>query len=271
MNKLEPTYLRYVYDELGRGSLSSDNASSLPHGFIGLFEKEFTSDIPLSQRSSTLRRLCLWALLKKAVSSEFVSEVLKENTDSTKALIDTYSKWFNSPEPGKYELFHDRLRSYLIQKLSDHEVQEINEQLIAYLEQSLESSIGEESELYALEHLSTHMAVESQLDNNYERLHDFVNREDLWPRQIKLSNEYKWSQKGVQYGIMEGARRHDEMNTLTSTVNSVKLIQEEQNSSKQILEILNQGDYETALKRAEVFEGEKHVLIYLLIINETII
>ena len=138
MNKLEPTYLRYVYDELGRGSLSSDNASSLPHGFIGLFEKEFSSDIPISQRSSTLRRLCLWALLKKAVSSEFVSEVLKENTDSTKALIDTYSKWFNSPEPGKYVLFHDRLRSYLIQKLSDHEVQEINDKdnsqkIISYL------------------------------------------------------------------------------------------------------------------------------------------
>ena len=201
MNKLEPTYLRYVYDELGRGSLSSDNASSLPHGFIGLFEKEFSSDIPISQRSSTLRRLCLWALLKKAVSSEFVSEVLKENTDSTKALIDTYSKWFNSPEPGKYVLFHDRLRSYLIQKLSDHEVQEINEQLIAYLEQSLESSIGEESALYALEHLSTHMAVDSHLENNYKRLHAFVNREDLWPRQVRASKEYKWSQKAIQYGI----------------------------------------------------------------------
>jgi len=51
-------------------------------------------------------------------------------------------------------------------------------------------------------------------------------------------------------------------------VNSVKLIQEEQNSSKQILEILNQGDYETALKRAEVFEGEKLFTIYLLMIHE---
>ena len=270
MNKLEPTYLRYIYDELGRGSLSSDNASSLPHGFIGLFEKEFSSDIPISQRSSTLRRLCLWALLKKAVSSEFVSEVLKENTDSTKALIDTYSKWFNSPEPGKYVLFHDRLRSYLIQKLSDHEVQEINEQLIAYLEQSLESSVGEESELYALEHLSTHMAVESQLENNYKRLHAFVNREDLWPRQVRASKEYKWSQKGVQYGIMEGARRHDEMNTLTSTVNSVKLHQEEQSNFKQILELLNEGEVDLVFSRLLSFKDDI-LKVCILILHECLI
>lgn len=270
MNKLEPTYLRYIHDELNKGSISSDNASSLPHGFVGLFEKAFSSDIPLTQRSSTLRRLCLWALLKKAVSIEFVSEVLKENTDSTKLLIDTYSKWFNSPEPGKYVLFHDRLRSYLIQKLSDHEVQGINEQLIAYLEQSLESSIGEESELYALEHLSTHMAVESGLDNNYERLHEFVNREDLWARQIKVSNEYKWSQKGVQYGIKEGARRHYEMNTLTSTFNSVKLIQEERDSLKQILNLIISEDYLIGLGRLERVPKNKILKLILLIIHELI-
>ena len=268
MNKLEPTYLRYVYDELGRGSLSSDNASSLPHGFIGLFEKEFTSDIPLSRRSSTLKRLCLWALLKKAVSSEFVSEVLKENTDSTKALIDTYSKWFNSPEPGKYVLFHDRLRSYLIQKLSDHEAQEINEQLIAYLEQSLESSIGEESELYALEHLSTHMAVESQLDNNYERLHDFVNREDLWPRQIKVSNEYKWSQAGIQYGIMEGARRHDEVRSLVSTINSLKIHQLEQSDYESIIEFIFSGEYILAINRLEKIDIHLRYKLSMLLIHD---
>ena len=27
MSKLEPTYLRYIYDELGSGTLNSDNAS----------------------------------------------------------------------------------------------------------------------------------------------------------------------------------------------------------------------------------------------------
>jgi len=270
MNKLEPTYIRYVYDELGRGSLSSDNASSLPYGFIGLFEKEFSSDIPLSRRSTILRRLSLWALLKKAVSIEFVSEVLKENTDSTKSLIDTYSKWFNSTEPGKYVLFHDRLRSYLIQKLSDHEVHDLNEQLIAYLEQSLEGSIGKESELYALEYLSTHMAVESQLENNYNRLNDFVNREDLWPRQIRASKEYKWSQKGIQYGIMEGARRQNNEKLQLATRKSIKLQEYEESNFKEILNLIENDELDLCLKRTFNWEGEKKCKLLLLILIETL-
>ena len=57
------------------------------------------------------------------------------------------------------------------------------------------------------------MYVESQLDKNYERFHEYVNNEVLWPRQIQVSKEYKWSQNGVQKSIKEAARRHDEMNT----------------------------------------------------------
>ena len=151
---------------------------------------------------------------------------------------------------------------------SSHEVQVLNEKLISYLESSLEAKTTNESQLYALEHLSTHMAVESQLDNNYDRLHDFVNQEDLWKRQVRESKEYKWSQQAVQYGIKETARRHQEMNTLKSTVNSVKLYHEEQNSTQQILNLLNEGDYQTALERALFYSGEKLFTIYLLMIHE---
>ena len=114
------------------------------------------------------------------------------------------------------------------------------------------------------------MAVESGLDNNYERLHDFVNREELWARQIKVSNEYNWSQKGVQYGIKEGARRHYEMNTLISTFNSVKLIQEERNSLKQILNLIISEDYLIGLSRLERVPKNKILKLILLIIHELI-
>ena len=268
MNKLEPTYLRYVYDALHKGSLNAENASALPQGFIGLFESEFPADISSVQRISVLRRLTLWALFKGAVSTHLASEFLEEDEEDTKTLIDTYSKWFNSPEPGKYILYHDRLRSYFLQKLSSHEVQSLNETLISYLEAALKDNREDEAQEYALEHLATHMAVESQLDNNYDRLHDFVNQEELWKRQVRVSKEYKWSQQAVQHGIKEGARRHYEMNTLRSTVNSVKLQQEEQNSAQQILDLLKEGDYHTALQRALSFSGDKLMTIYLLIIHE---
>ena len=268
IKQLEPTYLRYVYDGLDKGSISSNNPTSLPIGFIGLFEDEFPSSMPLGERMSLLNRLAMWALMKGPVSIEMVAEILNEDSDRTKALVDRYSKWFNSPEPGKYVLFHDRLRTYLLQKLSNHEVQDLNETLISYLNNGLIHEKSIEVESYALEHLSTHMAVESQLNNNYDRLHVFVNSDNLWPKQVRASKEYKWSQQAVQYGIKEGARRHHELNTLTSTVNSVKLQQEEQNNVQEILNILNEGDYQTALKRALFFSREKLMTVYLLMIHE---
>ena len=70
MQQLEPTYLRYVYDGLSKGSISSNNAAGLPFGFIGLFEKEFQANIPSNERSKLLRRLGVWALFKGAVSVE---------------------------------------------------------------------------------------------------------------------------------------------------------------------------------------------------------
>jgi hypothetical protein len=271
MQQLEPTYLRYVYDGLSKGSISPNNPTSLPIGFIGLFEDEFPSSMPVIKRVSILNRLALWALLKGPASIEMVAEILDEHPDTTKALIDKYSKWFNSPDPGKYILYHDRLRTYLLQKLSDHELKDLNETLIIYLENELKRKGLKEAESYALEHLSTHMVIESQMGNNYEGLHELVNKVALWKRQINASNEYKWSQRAIQYGIKEGARRHQETNTLLSTVNSVKLMQEEQNSTKQILNLLKEGDYQTAIERVLFFSGIKLITICLLIINELLI
>tara|TARA_B110001450_G_scaffold188948_1_gene177035 strand:+ start:3722 stop:8890 length:5169 start_codon:yes stop_codon:yes gene_type:complete len=270
MQQLEPTYLRYVYDGLTKGSISPNNPTSLPIGFIGLFEQEFPSSMSLVERKALLTRLTLWALLKGPVSAEMVAEVLNEHPDDTKALIDSYSKWFNSPEPGKYIIYHDRLRTYFLQKLSDHEVQNLNETLISYLDNAIKSESLKEAEIYALEHLSTHMVIESQMGDNYKRLHENVNKEDLWKRQISTSNEYKWSQRAVQYAIKEGARRHHEMNTLRSTINSYKLKFHEENSISDIIRLLSNGNIELAFSRIKSFDSQKQGIIYILIINELI-
>ena len=105
------------------------------------------------------------------------------------------------------------------------------------------------------------MALESMIGVDYERLHNYVNQESLWERQIKVSKGYKWSQNAVQQGIKEGARRNHEMNTIRSTVNSVKLMTQEQNSAEAIIELLNEGDYRSALKRAESWEGDRQFTI----------
>ena len=199
-----------------------------------------------------------------------VAEVLNEHPDNTKALIDTYSKWFNSPEPGKYVLYHDRLRTYLLQKLSDHEIQDLNETLISYLEKALLDEKGDESELYALEHLATHMLVESQLGNNYERLHEFVNHEDLWEWQINKSNEYKWSQRALQYGIKEAARKHKNMELLGLQINAIILQRKEENDLSQILNLYRNRDLDIAFKRINSVKQNKRLKIILALIHELI-
>ncbi len=268
MPKLEPTYLRYVYDGLNKGSLNAENASALPQGFIGLYEQEFTQKTPANKRREVLYQLALWSLFKGPVTANLAAAILEIDEEQIKNLIDRYSSWFNSPESGKYQLYHERLRVYLLQKLKTEEVQALNEKLITFLEDAVTKAEGEEDEYYALEYLHQHMALESQLGNQYERLHSYVNQESLWSRQIQLSKGYAWSQDAVQQGIKEGARRNHEMNTIRSTVNSVMLMTQEQNSAEDILNLLNEGDYLAALKRAESWVGERQFKLYLLFIHE---
>ena len=268
MKNIEPTYLRFVHDSLNQGNLNAENSASLPHGFIGLYEQEFSQNIPLDKRQSLLHLLAIWALFKGPVSAKMAADIVKTEEDRMKKLINSFSSWFNTPETGKYQLYHERLRVYLLQKLSEREIQNLNESIITFLELEIELKKANETEHYALAHLHNHMALESQMGFNYERLHNYVNNKGLWKRQIELSKGYAWSQNAVQQGIKEGARRNHEMNTIRSTVNSVKLMTQEQNSPEDILNLLNEGDYETALKRVETWEGERQFKLYLLFIHE---
>ena len=56
MPNLEPTYLRYVYDGLNKGSLNAENAAALPQGFIGLYEQVFTQKTPTNERQKVLNQ-----------------------------------------------------------------------------------------------------------------------------------------------------------------------------------------------------------------------
>ena len=62
-NQIEPTYLRYVYDGLQKGSLSGDNAASLPHGFTGVFQDKFCADVSVKERQYQLELFTCFALL----------------------------------------------------------------------------------------------------------------------------------------------------------------------------------------------------------------
>ena len=135
-NHLEPTYLRYIYDGLIKGSIHPENAAELPEGLFGLYEKAFDESTSVIKRQKLLQRFAIWALLKKEVSAAFVAEVLGEPEEEILNFISTYSAWFNSPESGKYQLYHERLKVYLLQKLGDIEINYLNILLIKHLNES---------------------------------------------------------------------------------------------------------------------------------------
>ena len=141
MQNLDPTYLRYIYDNLIKGSVNPDNASELPDGLIGLYEEAFEEHLPVLQRQKLLQRFAIFALLKKEVSAVFVAEVLGESETEILEFINTNASWFNSPEPGKFQLYHERLKVFIIQKISQHELYVINEKIIKLLiEKGFDSS-----------------------------------------------------------------------------------------------------------------------------------
>ena len=118
MPHLEPTYLRYIYDGLIKGSIHPENAAELPEGLIGLYEEAFDERTSIVERQKLIQHFAIWALLKKEVSAGFVAEVLGETEEEILDFISTYSAWFNSPESGKYQLYHERFKVYLLEKLS---------------------------------------------------------------------------------------------------------------------------------------------------------
>ena len=175
---IEPTYLRYVYDGLNKGSLNAENASALPQGFIGLYEQEFAQKTPVSEREKVLKQLALWALFKGPVSANMAAAVSELEDEQMKDLVDTYSSWFNSPESGKYQLYHERIKVYLLSKLSRSEIQVLSRKVLQFLEINLSES--EQSD-YKLRFYINHLIIHSyESDTFRHELDNIIYQNDYW-------------------------------------------------------------------------------------------
>lgn len=201
MSNLDPTYLRYIYDNLNKGSVHLENSSELPEGLIGLYEEAFEEHLPVIQRQQLLQRFALFALLKKEVSVHFVAEVLDENEEEIIDFINAYASWFNSPEPGKFQLFHERLKVYLLQKISEQEVAILNESIVDFLEQNVKEEKVNELVLYCFEFLSFHLFLTAYLSGKNEHFASYCLDDTFKKRQFELSGYYDWEEKMMVLGV----------------------------------------------------------------------
>jgi tetratricopeptide (TPR) repeat protein len=273
MPHLEPTYLRYIYDGLTKGSIHPENAAELPDGLIGMYEEAFDERTSVIERQKLLQRFAIWALLKKEVSAAFVAEVLEEPEDDIQELISTYSAWFNSPESGKYQLYHERLKVYLLQKLSECEIHALHEKLIERLEQVIEEQKADEFEWYGLEFLTSHLAVTAMLNGDGKKLIYFAYSQTYWQRQLKISKGFSWTKNGLKE-VMSWASKYNDDEIIECGLQMVDLHHQEQNAAPQIVAMIADGDFDVALKRIEQFGGndkeglERKFILYMLCLME---
>jgi tetratricopeptide (TPR) repeat protein len=270
---LEPTYLRYIYDGLINGSIHPENAAELPDGLIGMYEEAFDERTSVIERQKLLRRFAIWALLKKEVSAAFVAEVLGETEDDIQEFISTYTAWFNSPESGKYQLYHERLKVYLLQKLSEGEVHMLQEKFIGRLEQAIEEQKADEFEWYAREFLISHLAVAAMLNGDGKKLIDLAYSQTHWQRQLKISKGYSWTKNGLKE-VMSWASKYNDDEVIECGLQMVDLHHQEQNAAPQIVALVAEGDFDAALKRIEQFGGsdkeglQRKFILYMLCLME---
>ena len=117
LNPTDPAYLRTIYDGLLLGTLHKDNASALPMGLVGMYEEALPPASNVNERKKFLKFFSVWALLKKEVSVAFLMPLLEGWSEEIIIYyLNKYSKWFNSPQSGKYVLYHERLRAFILQK-----------------------------------------------------------------------------------------------------------------------------------------------------------
>ena len=258
MPHLEPTYLRYIYDGLIKGSIHPENAAELPEGLIGLYEEAFDEKQPVHLRQQLLERFAIWALLKKEVSAQFIVEVLKQPEEEIQEFITKYSAWFNSPESGKYQLYHERLKVYLLQKLSEGEVHVLHEKLISRLEQAIEEQKADEFEWYGLEFYAPHLCVaaKAQFESGQNKLIDLAQNESFKTRQYMMSASFEWTYTSLDQIKAHFFSINDLDTALQIEILFAQVYHKEKNSFSELLTFIEKENLDIFIKRYQALKGE---------------
>jgi hypothetical protein len=269
MLHLEPTYLRYIYDGLIKGSIHPENAAELPEGLIGLYEEAFDEKQPVHLRQQLLERFAIWSLFKKDVSAQFVAEVLNQTEEEIQEFIATYSAWFNSPESGKYQLYHERLKVYLLQKLSEGEVHALHQKLISRLEQAIEEQKADEFEWYGLEFLGFHYTIQSKTTKNlkdaeviFNVFYNYQSSKTILARQNKFSQSFKWSK--VNLRLLSELGTIFKSNKILNISDLVcEIHKEEYDIIEKLEKLLIEGNYDHAIDIVSELRADELELIEL--------
>jgi hypothetical protein len=195
MKVIDPTYLRFVCDELKSGKLDKTNLSALPIGVSSFFDKIFDFNDSIIRRKVSLDMFTSMALLREGTGLEQISTLSACSTDDWKQFIQLYSRYFNVDNKGNYRLFHDRLIVFFIQKSNHNNVKYIAQKILENINFIIDNKWVIENKGYFLfinrdienlfAHISHHRGQQykswwtKDLDRLLEGLNDESNIQDI--------------------------------------------------------------------------------------------
>jgi hypothetical protein len=195
MEMIDPTYLRMIHAGLLSGSVHKDNASALPQGLVGMYEEALPPARNVSDRKKFLEFFAVWSLLKREVSVGFLSAILNEK-NNVRVLDDllVYSRFFNSPVAGRFILYHENFRAFILGEIGNIERRNLLliEQLLSL--ELAENIVNEEVSTYLQEFYGDHMAAASFFSqDSYEKLKgvDLLVANRIW--KVKGIDRIRWN------------------------------------------------------------------------------
>jgi hypothetical protein len=300
MSALDPSYLRSIRDGILNGNIEANNIEALPDGLVGLYEKElFPPTMKWKERKERLEFFLVFAMAQKEISADFAAEILGDawykhaDQNSTKEekrlhrvneLIQVHSKRFSSAGSGKYRLYHERFRVYVLQKVSEKFIAQSNDKFIELCQTALNSNSEKDSpekDSYALEFISTHFYISSVQGKteclNKEHalaLKKYAYDQKFWERQIKASKGFEWSKRMLNQMMSWASKFNEDEEVIECALNKVDLHHQEQNDAPRIVQLVADGDIQTALERIKKFGGEdkeglqRKFILYMLCLME---
>jgi hypothetical protein len=300
MSAIDPSFIRNIRDGLKNENIEANNLEALPEGLVGLYDKElFPPTLKWKERKETLQFFLVFALAQKEISADFAATILgnecfkvlanENETTEEKRLkkvnefIQLHSKRFTSAGEGKFRLYHERFRVYILQKVSESDLAQFNQKFISLCESELKNNTEKaipEKERYALEFLSTHFFISAVQGEKVclnikdaDSLKNLAYDQHYWDRQSKASKGFEWSKK-ILNEMMSWASKFDEEEVIECALNKVDLYHQEQNDAPRIVQLVADGDIEIALQRIEAFGGDdkeglqRKFILYMLCLME---
>lgn len=268
---IEPTYLRYVYDKLNQKSLSSDNASNLPYGFIEIYEKSFQSNISINHRDKLFSKLTIWALLFEPMSVESVSKLYGCSVYEMKTIIEKFSTWFNVLENGNYEIYHQRLKLFILQKVSQNELIALLNKILICLHTNLNSEPKSQIVFYAYKYIHDYFKLCSTYTKKNHRVYKTISSRNFWDYQIKIIGDFQPTLSCLRFLVKESIQKENTEKTITYLLNYTKYSHDSTNKENNISYSFLNSDYSTILDEIKTFDSETKLKIYFLIIDHIVL